>query len=365
MGGDFVKEEFTDEEKAALGEVDDSKNGEGKPPEEADRKDDKPPEDEKPPEDGKPPEGKTDEEVKPDAETQAVIDEQGAKLITENGKQYVVDDEGAKIPLERFKKVYGRSKELQRENEEIKTKHNLFKILGAEKYYEIYPSEKPADFQPAKPPIKEKPVDIYALQVTGGEYDGYTLKEVADSDPVAAQILVNNYYEQQRQKKEADKALQDSEAKKEAEFRESFEREKKTFLGERAKELFSKDKDFTQEEINQVVKVYDNLSKWMINNKKTHYSLEDAYLIFNRDDIMKRERTKASQDALKKATEKPLSAIGNGDSNAGLTGYENVMAMSENELTSHIDKMTDKAAAKFFKEAPKSLKDKYPALPWS
>lgn len=357
--GDFKEEEFTDEEKAALGEVDDSKKDEGKPPDEADQKDDKPPEDGKPPEDDKPPEGKTEDEQKPDAETQAVIDEQGAKLITENGKQYVVDDEGSKIPLERFKKVYGRSKELEREKEEIENKHNLFKTLGAEKYYEVYPDEKPADFKPAAPPTPPPQYeDLNKMVVKGGQYDGWTIEEVAKENVAAATIMINNYLDGKRRAEE-------TERNKQEEFNRNFNNERNTFLYERAKEIYQKTEGYTQDEINGVNAVYQKLSQWMITEKKTHYKLEDAWKLMNHDEIVKKARIEAGKEALKKATDKKVTpSIGNGDSKAGLTGFDNVMAMTEDQLTDHISKMTDKEFVKFTKDAPKALKDKYPNLPW-
>jgi ABC-type molybdate transport system substrate-binding protein len=109
---------------------------------------------------------------------------------------------------------------------------------------------------------------------------------------------------------------------------------------------------------------YERLSQWMITNKKVHYSLEDAYLLANKDAIFKRERTKAAEAALKKATDKTVGSIGKGDPNSKTTGFDNYLSMSEDDLTKKIDGFTDAEATKFFKEAPKALKDKFPSLPW-
>ena len=361
--GDYIKEEFTDEEKAALGEVDDSTNGEGegagKTQDELDaeakaKSDAEAEEKAKTDAEGK---SKTEEEQKPDAETQAVIEKEGGKLVTENGKQYVVDEDGAKIPLARFKKIYFQAKG----KEETETKFNLFKTLGAEKYYEAYPDERPADY---KPPVERKAdpphstAEIYRMTVTGGQYDGWTVADVAKEDPVAAQVMVNDYLESKR-------ATVEAETRKKQEFNTAFENEKKAFMWERAKEVTGKTDQYTPEEIQQVNGIYNQLSTWMIANKKSHYRMEDAWRLMNHDEIIKKATVKAAQDALKTATDKkPVASIGSGDRSAGLTGFEAVMAMTEDQLTKHIGGLPDKEYTKFLKDAPKALKDKFPSLPW-
>jgi hypothetical protein len=360
MLGDFDKEEFTDEEKTALGEVDDSKTdegeGTGKTQEELDAEAQAKTDADAAEKAKLNADGSSKTEDKPDAETQAVIEKEGGKLITENGKQYVVDEDGAKIPLARFKKIYYQAKG----KEETETKLNLFKTLGAEKYYEVYPDEKPADFKPverkADPP--HATADIYKMTVTGGQYDGWIVADVAKEDPIAAQVMVNDYLESKRTAKA-------TEERKQEEFNKNFTAEKNAFLFERAKELFGKDKDYTPEEIKQVNDVYGVLSKWMIANKKSHYKMEDAYLLMNKDEIIKKTKVTATKEALKTATDKKvIPSIGNGDGSAGLTGFEAAMAMSEDALAKHIDKMSDAEFAKFSKDAPKALKDKFPSLPW-
>ncbi len=362
MLGDFTKEEFTDEEKAALGEVDDSKTddgeGTGKTQDEldAEAKAKTDADATAKAKEGEEDKSKTEDQNKPDAETQAVIEKEGGKLITENGKQYVVDEDGAKIPLARFKKIYYQAKG----KEETETKLNLFKTLGAEKYYEVYPDEKPADFKPverkADPP--QSTAEIYKLTVTGGQYDGWTVADVAKEDPVAAQVMVNDYLESKRATAEAQRRQNEEGLRLKTE-------EGNRFKWERAKEFFGKEKDYTEEEIKKVNEAYNNLGNWMRSNKKLHYSLEDAYRLMNHDEIIKKATVKAAQEALKTATDKKvIPSIGNGDGSAGLTGFEAVMAMSEDALTKHIDKMSDAEFAKFSKDAPKALKDKFPSLPW-
>jgi hypothetical protein len=345
--GDFKEEEFTDEEKAALGEA--PKTDEGKAPEQPDHAENT---EEAPPET---PPVKT-EETPPDPATQAVIDEQGGKLITENGKQYVVDEDGAKIPIERFKKIYWKEKTARQEKEETQTKFNLFKELGAEKYYEKYPDEKPADYKPAeeKQPAAE---DFNSMTVTGGKYDGLTIGEVAKEDPVAATLMVNNYLETKRTAAETQRRQQEEGIRAKTE-------EGNRFKWERAKELFGKEKDYTEDEIKQVNQIYNDLGDWMRANKKLHYSLEDAHLLMNKDKIIKDAKIESAKAALKTATTKTVASIGGGDSSVGLTGFEAIMAMSEDALTKHIDKMSDKEFSKFCKDAPKALKEKYPLLTW-
>jgi hypothetical protein len=363
--GDFAKEEFSKEELEALGEapekVDDVKteDGTGKIQTEV-----------------KTEEVKTDE-VKTEAKTETedksaelsteektVADQEGVKLITdEKGKQWLVDDEGAKIPVERWRKNFAKTHtevdNAKKTAEETERKLNLLKELGAEKYYEYYPDEKPANYQPPaarKEADAVQPVeDFNTMVVTGGKYDGWQLGDVAKEDPIAASLMLNNYLEQNR-------AAVEKESRRQADFQQSFEQERNAFCFNRAKELFNKSDNFTDDEKAQVVKVYEDLSKWMIANKKSHYNMEDAYALMNKDKIIQSKVAEASKAAIKKATEPGVKSIGSGDGAVAATGFESYLTMTESQLEDAIDKMPEKEFKKFLKEAPKALRDKHPGI---
>ena len=308
--------------------------------------------------------GKT---VELSTDEKAIADQEGVKLITdEKGKQWLVDDEGAKIPVERWRKNYAKThadvEQSKRAAEETNRKLNLLKELGTDKYYEIYPDEKPANYQP---PVARKseadavqPVeDFNTMVVQGGKYNGWILGDVAKEDPITASVMLNNYLEQNR-------AAVEKESRRQADFQQSFEQERNSFCYSRAKELFNKSDNFTEAEKAQVVKVYEDLSKWMIDNKKSHYNMEDAYALMNKDKIIQSKVAEASKAAIEKVTAPGVKSIGSGDGAAATTGFESYLTMTESQLEDVIDKMSDAAQKKFYKDAPKALRDKYPSLPW-
>ena len=353
MGGDFKQDDFSDEERAALGEVEE---GKGKV-EEPEKTEPEAKEDVKTPD---PAEVKT-EEVKPEPteEEKAAMSAEGVKLVEENGRQYILDADGEKIPVERWRKIYGKAKTAETEKEQISNKLNLFKQLGAEEYYKVYPDEKPADYKPVtkEPEAKTTEEDFNSMEVSGGKYDGQTIGEVAQVDPVSATLMVNNYLDGKR-------AAVAEESKKKEEFQVNFINEKNSFCMSRAKELFNKDKDFTPEEIQQVNTVYQELANFMVANKIAHYRMDDAYFLMTKDKVIKSAKIDAAKAVINDATKKPVGFIGSGDSNAGVSGFEAYLSMTEEALAKSIDKMNDKEQTKFYKDAPKALREKYPSLPW-
>jgi hypothetical protein len=348
--GDFHKDDFSDEERAALGEVEEDK-GKVAPPEKAE------PEADTTVKTADPAEVKTEEKTEPEVKTeptekeQAAMSAEGAKLIEENGYQYILDKDGEKIPVARFKRVMSEKKVTE-------NKLNLFKNLGADEYYKVYPDEKPEGYQAKREPTPAAAEeDFNSMVITGGKYDGQTIGEVAQIDPVSANLMVNNYLE-------GKKAAVVKEAQERDEFQRNFNTEKNTFCLARAKELFNKEKDFTPDEIQQINTVYQELANFMVGNKIAHYRMDDAYFIMNKDKIVKTAKIDAAKAAINEATKKPVGSIGSGDSNAGVSGFEAYLAMTEDALAKSIDKMSDKDQMKFYKDAPKSLRDKYPSLPW-
>ncbi|MDD5006435.1 MAG: hypothetical protein PHS33_08075 [Candidatus Omnitrophica bacterium] len=369
---DAFKDEITDEERAIqMGEK--PTEPEKKEPENPDqpektdsleKKDDPEKKDDKTEKEPSP-EEKEKAEVKKDAESM------GFKVETDKkGRTYFIDDEGTKIPEARFAKIYGKSKQadvLRRENEELKQKQTLFKELGADEYYRLYPDEKPEGYkepEPKRPAHTETTEDYNSMVVSGGKYNGLTIGEVARGtedfppDPVSANLMVNNYLEGKR-------SAAATESQKKAKFDEDFKREKNLFLFERAKELTGKEKDWTPEELVKINGEYDRLSKWMIANKKVHYNLEDAYLLANKDEIFKRERTKAAEGAIKSIQKSgPVSIdTGNGGDNKP-SGWEAIAEMDDKALEKHIDGLDDAGLTKFLQEAPASIRAKHPEIGW-
>lgn len=367
--GDFVKEEFSKEELEALGEaevkVDDKKKtdeGAGKSPEEIAAEAAAKGEADKAALEA----SKTVDEKKPvelSTKEKEAVEKEGVKIIEENGQQYLVDDQGSKIPVERWRKNFARTQAAvdaaRQTTEETNRKLNLLKELGVEKYYDLYPDERPANYAPPVKPDAPAAVDedFNTMLVQGGKYDGWQLGAVAKEDPIAASLMLNNYLEGKR-------AVVEKESRRQADFQQSFEQERNSFCYNRAKELFNKSENFTDAEKAQVVKVYEDLSKWMIDNKKSHYHMEDAYALMNKDNIIASKVAEASKAAIEKLTKPGAKSIGTVSTDGTPTGFESYLTMTEDQLSDAIDKMTDKEQLKFYKEAPAELRAKYPSLPW-
>jgi hypothetical protein len=370
--GDFAKEEFSKEELEALGEaegkVDDSKTdeGSGKSPEELEAEAAAKVEADKAAADKAAQEASktaiVEEPKELSTEEKVLADQEGVKLVTENGKQYLIDDEGAKIPVERWRKNFAKTHAevdtAKKAAEETNRKLNLLKELGAEKFFDLYPDERPANYAP---PVKTEAAaavsdeDFNTMIVNGGKYNGWALGDVAKEDPLAASLMLNNYLESNR-------AVKEKESKRQADFQQNFEQERNQFCYNRAKELFNKSDNFTDAEKTQAVKVYEDLSKWMIANKKSHYNMEDAYALMNKDQIIASKIAEASKAAIDKMTKPGAKSIGSISSDGKETGFESYMTMTEDQLSDVIDKMTDKEFKAFLKDAPKELRDKHPGI---
>jgi hypothetical protein len=161
---------------------------------------------------------------------------------------------------------------------------------------------------------------------------------------------------------ESKRAVVEKESKRQADFQQSFEQERNQFSYNRAKELFNKSDNFTDAEKAQVVKVYEDLSKWMIANKKSHYNMEDAYALMNKDQIIQSKVAEASKAAIEKLTAPGAKSIGTVSTDGKQTGFESYLTMTEGQLTDAIDNMTDKEFKTFLKDAPKELRDKHPGV---
>jgi len=364
--GKFHKEEFSEEELTALGEAekDDTatstktvakEEGTGKTQEDTETEDKKEEESEEKES------TETEQKVEPTAEELAAAEEEGFQIEKDEktGKQYIVDEDGARIPPKRFKEVFYEAKEGQR----TKEKFDLFKKLGPEGYYTAYPDERPEDFGKEEPkgdlPIIE---DIGSMIVTqpDGPYDGMTLREVYEKDPVFAGNLQANYLFEQR---EAERQRKDAEER----TRSDSQAEVETFAAGIAKELFDKAPDaLSQVEEGQVGDTINLVIEWMTKTHRGGGIVSDAYTLMVKEGLIKSVNKKASMKAINDLTGKrgPGSIDTSHGGDVKATGFEAYEKMSEDDLTKAIDAMPDPKLAKFLKEAPKSMRSKHPGIPW-
>jgi hypothetical protein len=100
----------------------------------------------------------------------------------------------------------------------------------------------------------------------------------------------------------------------------------------------------------------------MVANKIAHYRMDDAYFLMTKDKVIKSAKIDAAKAVINDATKKPVGSIGSGDSNAGVSGFEAYLSMTEEALGKEIDQMPEKKFKAFLKDAPKALRDKHPGV---
>lgn len=348
--GDFQKEEFDKDELAALGEAEQ----ETAPDAETSEQEEQGPETQEA--DEKPAESETERKAEPSADQLAAAELMGLEIVTDekSGKQYIVDEDGQRIPPKRFAEVYRKAKEGDR----IQEKLDLFKKLGPEGYYRMYPAERP---EPEERPQPQQPqqMDLGALPVVGGKYDGMTLREVYDVDPVFATALQNDFL--WRQKEEVRKRQETQEQEK-----KSAKAEIEDFVKDISKTAYDKaPAALSKEESTYVIEVVDEVIKFISNTGRAK-NMKDAFLIMNQEGLFSAVAQAAAKKAIQNlAKSKAPPSIDTGiGGNGRETGFEGMEKMTESQLAAKLDAMSDKEAMAFLKNAPKSLRAKHPSLPW-
>lgn len=353
-------DEFTPEEKVILGEVDPDPQtaAPDKPPEEGA----KPDGEANPPADGtKPPESDKPEHTE---EEKAAAEKDGARVeVDAKGKTWVVDDEGTRIPLTRWRKIYHEKMDAVRGKEETERKHKLFKELGQDKYYELYPDEAPADYKPAQQarPGQQWPgvnPNMGEMLVKGGDYDGMTLNQVWQENPAYANFLQNQYIESVRTAETRYRERHDTLVKEAT-------TEVEQFSVSVAKELFNKElSGLTPQEEQKIAETIQQTLDFMKKTGRGGGILADAYFIMNKENLITEARTKGGQAALQSLTKPSVPSI-NASGGGAVTGMNAYEAMSRDELAAKIADMNDTQLSRFMKEATPALKQKHPDLPWT
>jgi hypothetical protein len=92
-------------------------------------------------------------------------------------------------------------------------------------------------------------------------------------------------------------------------------------------------------------------------------TLDDAHILLNYEAMIAEASEKGAKGAIDHITQGTVATVKSGG-DAPPTGYEAYQNMSPDKLASVINDMPDEKAARFLKEAPASLRKKYPAVPW-
>ena len=332
----YYRPEFTEEEQKILA---------GEEPQREPEK----PADSKEPEEQEP-------EKKPGTEQEQATSEPEKKPDAQETEE---EQEEKKDPVQK------RIDKLTWEKNEANRKIQLLKELGHQKYFEIYPDEAPAGYQPpqkAQPkpepqhaPASMEQVGEMVVQVPG-RYQGMTLNEVFEVDKAAGTILLNQYIAYENQVVQAERAKQT-----EAQQKQLAVREVTNFCSARAIELYDKDlSEATDEETAEVAKVLQGVIDWQKKTKQLNLTVEQAYYRMRNEE--KRSKEQQAKQTLEKVQTPAVGSVGTKKVAGGELGYEALMTMSKDQLTDHIDSMPRAKFKEFMKDPNNPLRKKYPDM---
>ena len=268
-------------------------------------------------------------------------------------------DETAPVPVDRFNKVYGERKEIER-------KFDLFRRLGPDKYYEVYPDERPADTGPAATttatiPGQRIPTfrESLSLPIDGGPHAGKTLRDLWESDDAEdradAQDLYNDY-------RDSIKAQTDETKLNDAKMKEKEDAEYNAFYDARAEELFGKELDKCGEsEIIQIRELTLSIQQQM---PAMHvYNIENAYKLLTLDDRLKNARGESIKSLIEAARKgKTIHIDSKKGTTKGGTGYDGLTEMTDAQVSAHLNTLSEAGLVKFWEKAPASFIEKHKGI---
>lgn len=270
------------------------------------------------------------------------------------------DDEDKTPVQKRIDELVGKAGESDR-------KLDLFKTLGPEGYYKVYPGEKPEGYEEKggdqESKHQGKPLSFGAaanMVVKGGAYDGKTLAEVKEENPDDALDLYLEWRDDQKDE------AKESEIKTEA-LNKEVGQELSDFENSLSKDLFGKDDvaGLDEKQADEVKSIVGSILDWMDETNRFNYKLEDAYYILNKENILNDAKGKAVSDLINKLRSGSGSVVGAKKGSSGAkTGYEALENMNADELAVKIENMSDGEYDSFRNNAPASLKSKFPGIDW-
>jgi len=277
-----------------------------------------------------------------EAEAEATGEAEGEASETEHREE----SEAGPVPLERFNKVYGAKKELER-------KFELFRT-DPEAYYEQYPDERPApkDPEPEPAPIPQSIRDVAEMVVSGGPYDGMTFAEVYREDPFEAQALYEGY---------RNDLMQEQQAKQQEE--QAFQDEADRFKNSLAKQMFG-EAELKPEQAKEVESVQQATAKWMLDNDRLFLSMDEAYFLMNREAILRGEQVKGINALAAALGDDVLSVAGGKGDGGEVQGFGGLAGMNRSQIAAKVADMDASEYRRFLKEAPQAVRRKCPDLPW-
>jgi hypothetical protein len=294
-------------------------------------------------------------------------------------KGFIIDDDGTKIPAQRWKKLYHNYKEAERKHSEAATgrtelekKFKLFRILGPDKYYDIYQDERPKDYHPkqggAPGQAATKQTDPFSLVAQYPDpnhpFHGMTLGDIYKQDPAEGRRLERAWEQNQQKQTTAEQQRKEAATQSRRKLLQESEKEVKDFSESLAKDLFRKDvSSLSKEEEEKVDQTIRQTLEFMKQTRRGGGNLADAYYIMNRETLLKDAKATGGRAALESLQKNHVPSIGAG-AGAAPAGMDALESMSSDQLARHIEGMSEKAYMAFLKNASPELKAKHPSIAW-
>jgi hypothetical protein len=282
-------------------------------------------------------------------------------------------EEGKPVPYGRFLKVYTKTKQAERERNEFKEKHELLKT-DPDAYYEKYPAEAPP---PKEKEIQEEKSESVPERVaTFRETLLWTIndpgqpafhgKKIGDLMLMGPEGIAaaQDYYQQYR-----DSVVEKVQEKqnKERSTIEAIQKADEEFLDGLSRQMFNKGlKLLEPAETAKIQEIKGSILSWMKKTRKLAYSLEDAYFVMKKNDLLKEAMEKGAKGAIEQAKAGPKHSVSATGTDMKIdSGFGAYLSMTDNQLASAIDKMNDKQFENFLKNAPSELRKKFKNVPWT
>ena len=258
------------------------------------------------------------------------------------------------VPYARFKEV---NEKLQKADK-TQEKFDQFKQLGPEGYYKLYPDEKTGDEEDTETDDADKLLsmsEMAGFRVEGGPHDGKTLDEVAKEDPLSAMDIYNNY-----------KDGVESQRGRRTQLVEDSEREIGLFITSRAKDAFGKDLEkLSEDESKQIESLVNEVTNWMVKTGRGGGLIEDGFYLMNREGHFEKTKSDMVKALVKILNDPGTATISSKKSSTSKVGYERFSSMTPEQVLDEQKNWTDEQEEDFLKKAPKSVRDKFPELPWA
>jgi len=291
-------------------------------------------------------------------ESVAETEEGGAseeKVETEEQKS-----EENMIPQSEFDKRFAKFKGIE---EELTDKHNLL-LNDPDTYYKRYPGERKEPEKPAFSLVEQKPTIsskydnmIVETDAYGEDFKGLSIAEVTEINPTIGAEMITDLKLDERETRSKELIEHDK-------IVEENNREISEFSNSLAKKAYGKNVDeLAPEEKQNVEAETSGIINFIGERKLGHVSLQEAYLLKNKDTIFAEVRKSGSSDILSAFRKADVTGIDNGKSDSSASG-DDFMSMGSKQLNEAVNAMSEDEKIAFYGSANPELKAKHPTHPW-